>query len=188
MVVVVYPQPTLDSISPYNQFIQLCEGDTITTTFTALANLPGYNEWTFMGNTYQQDDFPVTWDTPGLFVISVVHYSNGCVSTPQQTTTTVARCPEMLYYVPNSFTPDGNQYNNVWQPVFTSGFDPTTFHVLVYNRWGETIWESYNHTASWDGTYNYSPCQAGSYTYILMFGDKETDARYTLTGHFNLIR
>ena len=188
MVVVVNPQPTLDSISPYNQFIQLCEGDTITSTFTALANLPGYNEWTFMGNTYQQDDFPVTWNTPGLFVISVVHYSVGCASNTQQTTTTVVRCPEMLYYIPNSFTPDGNQFNNVWQPVFTSGFDPSRFHLLVYNRWGEVVWESYSHLAYWDGTYNNMPCQAGSYTYSLVFGEKETDAKHTLTGNFNLIR
>lgn len=188
MFVVVNPQPTLDSITPYNPFVQLCEGDTITTTFSTTSNLPGYLEWTVLDNTTQQQNLSVTWDSPGLFVISVVAYSNGCVSNPQQTTVTVARCPELLYYIPNSFTPDGNQFNNVWQPVFTSGFDPYSFHVEVYNRWGEIIWESYNHAVSWDGTYNNSPCQAGSYTYILTFGDKQTDAKYTLTGHFNLIR
>ena len=186
--IVVNPQPTLDSIAPYNSFIELCEGDTVTTTFTTTSNLPSYLEWTLLGNTTQLQDLSVTWNTPGMFTISVVAYSNGCVSNPQQTTITVARCPELLYYIPNSFTPDGNQFNNVWQPVFTSGFDPYRFRIEVYNRWGEIIWESYNHAVSWDGTYNNSPCQAGSYTYILMFGDKQTDARYTLTGHFNLIR
>jgi gliding motility-associated-like protein len=186
--IVVNPQPTLDSITPYNPFIQLCEGDTTTTVFTTTSSLPGYLEWTMLDNITQQQDLPVAWNSPGMFTISVVAYSNGCVSNPQQTVVTVVRCPELLYYIPNSFTPDGNQHNNSWLPVFTSGFDPYSFHVEVYNRWGEMIWESYNHTVSWDGTYNNSPCQAGSYTYILMFGDKQTDAKYTLTGHFNLIR
>lgn len=186
--VVVYPQPTLDSITPYNPFYEICEGDSVVTNFTAISNLPGYTEWTFMGNTYQQDDISIAFDNVGQFTLSAIHYSNGCVSPQQQTTITVAACPELIYYIPNSFTPDGDEHNNVWQPVFTSGFDPYSFHVIVYNRWGEVIWESYNHTASWDGTYNNLPCQAGIYTYTLMFGDKDTDAKYTATGHFNLMR
>jgi gliding motility-associated-like protein len=186
--VVVYPQPTLDSITPYNPFYEICEGDSVVTNFTAISNLPGYTEWTFMGNTYQQDDISIAFDNVGQFTLSAIHYSNGCVSPQQQTTITVAACPELIYYIPNSFTPDGNEHNNVWQPVFTSGFDPYSFHVIVYNRWGEVIWESYNHTAYWDGTYNNLPCQAGIYTYTLMFGDKDTDAKYTATGHFNLMR
>ncbi len=104
--VIVNPQPTLDSISPYNPFYQVCEGDSIVTLFTALSNLPGYNEWTFMGTTYQQDDISISFETPGMFPLSVIHYSNGCVSPVQETIITVARCPELLFYVPNSFTPE----------------------------------------------------------------------------------
>jgi gliding motility-associated-like protein len=186
--VTVNPQPTLDSISPYNQFIQICEGDTMSTLFTTIANLPGYNEWTFLGNTLQQDNLTVTWDTPGMFNISVVHWSNGCVSNPQQTTVTVSRCPQLLYYVPNTFTPDGNQYNQVWQPMFTSGFDPYDFQLVIFNRWGETIWESYSPVAAWDGTYYGRMCSEGVYTYKIWFGDKDTDAKYTVIGHLTLIR
>ena len=186
--IIVNPQPTLDSITPYNPFYQVCEGDSIVTLFTALSNLPGYNEWTFMGTTYQQDDISIPFDSPGMFPLSVVHYSNGCASPQQQTVITVARCPELLFYVPNSFTPDGNEHNNTFQPVFTNGFDPYDFHLEIYNRWGELIFESSNHTEYWDGTYNNTPCPVGSYAYKIQFGFKETDNDQVITGNINLIR
>ncbi len=186
--VIVNPQPTLDSISPYNPFYQVCEGDSIVTLFTALSNLPGYNEWTFMGTTYQQDDISISFETPGMFPLSVIHYSNGCVSPVQETIITVARCPELLFYVPNSFTPDGNEHNNVFQPVFTNGFDPYDFYLVIFNRWGELIYESYNSAEYWDGTYNNTPCPAGSYTYKIQFGFKETDNDQVISGNINLIR
>jgi gliding motility-associated-like protein len=186
--VIVNPQPTLDSITPHNPFYQVCEGDSTVTLFTALSNLPGYNEWTFMGTTYQQDDISLSFDSPGMFPLSVVHYSNGCASPQQQTVITVARCPELLFYVPNSFTPDGNEHNNTFQPVFTNGFDPYDFHLEIYNRWGELIFESSNHTEYWDGTYNNTPCPVGSYAYKIQFGFKETDNDQVITGNINLIR
>jgi len=186
--VIVNPQPTLDSISPYNPFYQVCEGDSIVTLFTALSNLPGYNEWTFMGTTYQQDDISISFETPGMFPLSVIHYSNGCVSPVQETIITVARCPELLFYVPNSFTPDGNEHNNVFQPVFTNGFDPYDFYLVIFNRWGELIYESYNSAEYWDGTYNNIPCPVGSYTYKIQFGFKETDNDQVIIGNINLVR
>ena len=186
--ITVYPQPTLDSISPYNPFYEICEGDSVVTLFTALSNLPGYNEWTFTGTTYQQDDISIAFNSTGMFPLSVVHYSNGCASPIQETTITVARCPELLFYVPNSFTPDGNEHNNVFQPVFTNGFDPYDFHLEIYNRWGELIFESYNYAEYWDGTYNNIPCPVGLYTYKIQFGFKETDNDQVISGNINLIR
>ena len=44
-----------------------------------------------------------------------------------------------IYYVPNTFTPDGDEHNNTFQAVFTSGFDPAQFEMTIYNRWGEEI-------------------------------------------------
>lgn len=186
--VIVYSQPTLDPITPYNPFYQVCEGDSIITTFNAISNLPGYNEWSYIGSTYQQDDITISFETPGMFPLSVVHYSNGCVSPMQDIVITVARCPELLYYIPNTFTPDGNEHNNVFQPVFTNGFDPYDFHLEIYNRWGEVLFESYNHNEYWDGTYNNIPCPVGSYTYKIQFGFKETDNDEVITGNINLIR
>ena len=99
---------------------------------------------------------------------------------------------ELIYYVPNSFTPDGDIFNQTWQPIFTSGFDPYDFTVLVFNRWGEIVWESHDHNEAWDGGYgtgqNYQMCQDGTYTWRIEFKTRVNDERKVITGHVSLIR
>ena len=102
-----------------------------------------------------------------IIYFSAVGYQNGCVSYPTSYLTTIRRCPEELIYIPNTFTPDGDENNNTWLPVFTSGFDPQDFYLTIYNRWGELIFKSYNSTIPWDGTYNNTKCQDGVYTWGL---------------------
>ena len=186
--VTVYPQPEVLAITPNDEFIQICEGDSVTSTYVATVTAPGVTEWTLLGNTTQSPTLTVSWNNAGMYVIQATHTVDGCVSPPATTTVTVSRCPQLLYYIPNSFTPDGNQYNQTWRPVFTSGFDPAEFRLVVYNRWGQIVWESYNPTAHWDGTYDSRYVPDGVYTYRVWFGDKETDARYELTGHLTLLR
>ena len=151
-------------------------------------NLAGTTEWTLLGNTTQSPTLTASWSSAGIYIIQATHTVDGCVSQPATTTVTVSRCPQLLYYVPNTFTPDGNEHNQTWQPVFTSGFDPAEFHCTIFNRWGEIIWESYWPYVGWDGTYNALPCADGVYTYKIWFGDKDTDAKYTVSGHITLLR
>ena len=186
--ITVYPQPEVLAITPNDEFIQICEGDSVTSTYVATVNAPGVTEWTLLGNTTQSPTLTVSWNNAGMYTIQATHTVDGCDSPPATTTVTVSRCPQLLYYIPNSFTPDGNQYNQTWRPVFTSGFDPAEFRLVVYNRWGQIVWESYNPTAHWDGTYDSRYVPDGVYTYRVWFGDKETDARYELTGHLTLLR
>ena len=184
----VFPRPMITPILPSNDFFELCEGDSILGTYATTWTEPGYNVWTILSQTYQQDNLTVSWDSPGMFNISVVHWANGCVSLPQSTMITIARCPESLYYIANSFTPDGDEHNNSWWPVFTSGFDPYDFHLTLYNRWGELIFESFNAQDSWDGTYNNTPVQSGVYTWLIQYGDINNDNETVLHGSVTIIR
>ena len=186
--ITVYPQPEVLAITPNDQFIQICEGDSVVSTYTAQVNIAGITEWTLLGNTTQSPTLTASWSSAGIYIIQATQTANGCVSQPATTTVTVSRCPQLLYYVPNTFTPDGNEHNQTWRPVFTSGFDPAEFQCTIFNRWGEIMWQSYSATASWDGTYNALPCADGVYTYKIWFGDKDTDAKYTVSGHITLIR
>lgn len=187
---VVNPQPNITSISPENYFIELCEGDTASLTYTITSTLPGVVDWNFGGLSIQSgltQSFSLSGF--GIFTVTAILTTpEGCVSPTETTTITVQECPNTLMYIPNTFTPDGNQYNQTWAPVFTSGFDPMEFHLTVFNRWGNIVWESYNHTAAWDGTYNNTKCQDGVYAYKVWFGDLKTDAKYHLYGHFTIIR
>jgi gliding motility-associated-like protein len=123
-----------------------------------------------------------------MFPLSVIHYSNGCASPQQQTVITVVVCPELLFYIPNSFTPDDNEHNQTWLPIFTTGIDYYDYRLTIYNRWGECVFESLNATEGWDGTYNNRKCQDGIYVYDVNFGVTETSYQYTVRGHFTLIR
>ena len=186
--IIVYPQPILDSIAPYNPYYEICDGDSTVVTFTALANLPGYNEWTMLGTQYTTDNFTIAFDNEGMFTISVVHYSNGCVSNPEQTVITVELCPNELFYIPNAFTPDGDEKNNTFKPVITSGVDLFNYSFYIYNRWGQVVWESFNPEYGWDGTFNNVMCQDGIYTWKLKFKVPKNDEVKEFGGSLTLMR
>ncbi|MEY4602709.1 MAG: hypothetical protein RIT43_1, partial [Bacteroidota bacterium] len=96
-----------------------------------------------------------------------------------------------IYFVPNTFTPDNDEHNNLFKPIFTSGFDPYSYGLYIFNRWGELIFESHNTEYGWDGSYgeglNFN-CQEGVYTWKIEFKLYENDDRAILHGHVNLLR
>ena len=189
-VITVFPKPTLDSIIPHNTFFELCELETATITWTALGNPSGYNEWTWNNQLLQQNSLTQTlgWDSAGIYVVSAVHWANGCVSDPQSTSITIEQCPETIFYMPNAFTPDGDEFNQIWQPIITSGIDPSGFELLIFNRWGEIIWESHDISAGWDGTYNNKPCAEGVYFYMAECTDVKTAKKFLVQGHLTLLK
>jgi gliding motility-associated-like protein len=97
---------------------------------------------------------------------------------------------ELIYYVPNAFTPDGDAFNNTFTPVFTSGFDPYDYHITVFNRWGEIVFESYNAAIGWDGRYPSGGelCQDGVYVWRIEFGETKSDKRIAEQGHVTLLK
>jgi gliding motility-associated-like protein len=110
------------------------------------------------------------------------------VSNPVTFTVILELCPDDLIYIPNTFTPDGNEHNQVFRPIFTSGFDPYQFNMKIYNRWGEIVWETNNANSTWDGTYNYSICPDGTYTWIAKFGMTDTDEVKEIMGYITIIK
>jgi gliding motility-associated-like protein len=69
-------------------------------------------------------------------------------------------------YVPNAICPNG--INNELKPV-TVFVDATGYRFLVYNRWGELIFETDELGQGWDGTYQGKPVQGGIYVYLLKY-------------------
>jgi gliding motility-associated-like protein len=95
---------------------------------------------------------------------------------------------ELIFYVPNTFTPDNSGFNDFFQPIFTSGFDPQNFKLLIFNRWGEVIFESNDASIGWDGTYGGKLVQDGTYIWKIEFLVNSSDERITEHGHVNLIK
>ncbi len=94
---------------------------------------------------------------------------------------------EIVVFVPNSFTPDGDEYNQTFR-AYVNGVDLYDFDFLIFNRWGELIWESHDAEIGWDGTYKGKLVQAGTYTWRITVKDIEFDYRKTYTGHVNMLK
>ncbi len=98
--------------------------------------------------------------------------------------------PKKLIYVPNSFTPNGNNINEVFIPYLT-GIKIENYEFLIFNRWGEVIFKSTTLTEGWDGTFKGLPVSQGTYVWKLngevIYDDKVPEV-LTNMGHVNVIR
>ena len=90
-------------------------------------------------------------------------------------------------YVPNAFTPNGNGTNDSWE-IFGNKKTWKFVHILIFNRWGEKIFESNDINFQWDGTYKGTLQEPNVYVYVLdvTFIDGYTIAKQK--GSITLIR
>lgn len=94
---------------------------------------------------------------------------------------------DITIYAPNAFTPDGKMGNNTWK-VYTYGIDVDRFHLIIYNRYGVIIWESYDSSISWDGTYGgFNVVPTDIYVWRLITKSPSTDKMYEFTGFVTLL-
>jgi gliding motility-associated-like protein len=189
----VFPRPTIipvidGRVGVNYEYHELCDGDSIVDIYDAQSPFPGYTEWYVFGDTIQDATIDLTWNQEGIFTFDVVRWSNGCVSFPETITVALSLCPQEIIYIPNSFTPDGNEHNQYFLPVITSGVDLFNYKMTIYNRWGEIIWESFDSKVGWDGTYNNILCPDGSYTWVLEFKVIDTDEKKVYHGNLTIIR
>jgi len=95
---------------------------------------------------------------------------------------------DLIFYIPNSFSPNGDFWNDVFCPIFSSGYNPQRYNLNIFNRWGELIFESNNPIIGWDGTYNNIEVQEGTYTYLVVFNLLNSETVKKVSGDINLIR
>lgn len=124
------------------------------------------------------------------YVATLFAYSkNGCLDT---SVTIIKVGEELIFYIPNAFTPDGNLYNEVFKPVFTSGFDPMDYVLYIYNRWGELVFESRDSEHGWNGRYGESSdvCPDGSYSWVIEVNTVANNStkRSRFNGHITLLK
>jgi len=68
--------------------------------------------------------------------------------------------PPVSIYIPNAFTPNGDGINDTFG---VKGEGIRNFHLFIYNRWGEKIFETTNPRQQWDGVYEGQPAEQGTY-------------------------
>jgi len=74
-----------------------------------------------------------------------------------------------LFYVPNSFTPNGDDKNDYFMPK-GAFHDVKSYSLDVFNRWGEKVYSTDNYNAKgWDGTFKGADSPNGAYVYIVRY-------------------
>ena len=140
------------------------------------------------GNSTEEGPAHLFNDNQQGFEIILTAISNlGCQDTSH---VFIGFDPGLVYYIPNTFTPDGDMYNQTFNPIFTSGIDNYHYNFYVYNRWGEIIFESQDPSIGWDGSFGTEgkDCEEGVYTYQILIKIPNFDERKMIVGQVNLIR
>jgi gliding motility-associated-like protein len=122
-------------------------------------------------------------DTGTYWIKLVVTTDKGCKDSSMKK---VLIGPDIIIFVPDAFTPDnaGPNTNNTFQPVI---LNHKTYQMLIFNRWGEKMYETTDLTKGWDGNFLGNPAQQGVYVYRMIVTSQD-DKAYEFNGTFTLIR
>ncbi|MEG1556219.1 MAG: gliding motility-associated C-terminal domain-containing protein, partial [Bacteroidales bacterium] len=71
-------------------------------------------------------------------------------------------CDEPLVFIPNAFTPNGDGKNDI---LYVRSVLLEKVQWMIYNRWGEKVFETNNLEQGWDGLYKGKHCEPGVYDY-----------------------
>lgn len=128
-----------------------------------------------------------SYDLAGVYQVYLVAINDkGCMDTVMHL---IEITPDYALYIPNAFTPDGNNINDVFQPKGV-GIDEDDYKMYIFDRWGEIIFTSDNFRKGWDGTAKGGSkvCEGGVYVYRILVKDLQGNV-HTYTGHVtNLAR
>lgn len=97
---------------------------------------------------------------------------------------TISLIQEPGLFVPNAFTANGDALNDnfAWVPVFIKDF-----HIEIYSRWGELLFETDDKRSHWDGKIHGTPAATDIYFYKVRFTGYNgySESRH---GNFTLLR
>jgi gliding motility-associated-like protein len=159
------------------------------------ASIGQINNWLWTVNfannietsTQQNPDFSIPSNTSSEFsVVLEVTNEAGCSSSA---TSIISIFENATIFIPNAFTPDGNELNQYFQ-IEGNKIDPSDFSMQIFNRWGELIFESNNIEIGWNGNYgpNNTAAPSGVYTYQVRYRFDGMQESKTIQGHLSLLR
>lgn len=88
-------------------------------------------------------------------------------------------------FIPSAFTPNGDGLNDIFRPTLINFED---YSLVVFNRWGEKIFESDDSDFGWDGTYNGAVVQNGVYSFVMRYKTTENLQWQNVGGVVNVVR
>ncbi|WHZ08104.1 MAG: hypothetical protein OJF59_001857 [Cytophagales bacterium] len=186
-IIQVYPRPFANFIARPN--VLYIPGGVLT-TLNMSRYASGYS-WDFGdGSTSIEASPEHTYKTDGTFTLTLIASNeHGCVDTLMQKDAVIVKKANQVL-IPNAFSPSpngpgsGSGQNDIFLPLMNG---VVQFEMLVFNRWGQLLFQTTSPTQGWDGYYQGKLCEQDVYMYKLtaLLENGETLVR---TGDINLIR
>lgn len=111
----------------------------------------------------------------------IVTDSNGCVSNDS---VYVEVTGDISIFVPNIFSPNGDGINDV---LYVRGNGIETLQFVIYDRWGQKVFESQDQDLGWDGSLNGKMFNTAAFAFVVK-AQMVTGEFRTVTGNVTLIR
>ena len=118
--------------------------------------------------------------SPGLFAVQA---SNDCTVKSDTIKVTFKVCP---LGIPNAFSPNGDGRNDRFRIKYGEGI--TKYHIQIFNRFGQKVFESRDQLIGWDGTVLGKPQPMGTYGWVVQYIDGLTEKLVSLKGTVTLVR
>jgi gliding motility-associated-like protein len=150
---------------------EVCPKNEIIFNDSSIGNIISYH-WDFGDGTSSTDReppkhlFPDTREATSYTVYLVIQNSMGCQDTASEQIIKLQTCNVS---VPNAFTPNGDGKNDFLYPL--NAYDATDLRFLVFNRYGQLVFETRDWTRKWDGRMNGQLMAAGTYVWMLSYTD-----------------
>ena len=164
---------------PVFDLVNLSNGDNITFDWEFKGGSPTFSTETNPTVAYpenQAKEYPIS-----LLVTS----EPGCKSRTQGIAIVEN---DVVIYAPNSFSPDDDEHNNTWR-VYIEGIDQYDFHLQIFNRWGELVFESFDPNAEWDGTLlSEKSVLPGTYVWVIETRDQSNSEVIEFRGTVNVFK
>lgn len=169
------PQPTAASIfEPNFYFISTSPDKNITQWHYDFGDGSSTSGFFNTSHTYEKHGT--------FFVTQSITNAFGCSAS---LTKTVYVWPEFRFWIPNAFTPNQNQLNDVFKP-FVIGVENYKF--FIFDRWGEIVFKTEDPKEGWDGTFQGKNCKTDVYAWLIEFRNVESGRNERHAGHVMLLR
>jgi len=130
------------------------------------------------------DSTILTMLEPGHYSVTVSDSNNCSNYTSADLFPSDIPCYTPHVYVPNVFSPNGDGINDV---LYVRGAGIEQVELLIYDRWGERVFESRKLSEGWDGRYRNRDCEQGVYFFDLKIV-YENNEQLKLKGNLSLLR
>ena len=121
-------------------------------------------------------------DSSSFFVVTGTDV-NGCSDTVH---VSIYMYPEPIVEMPNAFTPNNDGSNDEFKPAYKRNIF-VDYKLVVYSRWGEIAFESYDIGEGWDGMHNGYPAMSDVYPYTFDY-ELVDGKKGRIVGQVTLIR